>query len=100
MKVALSEPNEYLRDVRNYIEIALRRIYRHRNLALHWGRTDAVALRASLRTAAPLIGEGMDRIAHDWFVEGISPLELAARASIGLALVNSSGAREIADLLG
>ncbi len=33
-------------------------------------------------------------------LEGIPPLELAARASIGLALVNSSGAREIVDLLG
>lgn len=74
--------------------------YRHRNLVMHWGRTDAVALRASLRTAAPLIGEGMDRIAHAWFVEGILPLELAARASIGLALVNSSGGREIVNLLG
>jgi hypothetical protein len=100
MKVALSEPDEYLRDVRSYIEIALRRIYRHRNLVMHWGRTDAVALRASLRTSAPLIGEGMDRIAHAWLVEAILPLELAARASIRLTLVNSSGGRELVDLLG
>jgi hypothetical protein len=43
----------------------LRRLYRQRNLVLHWGRMNAVGLRAALRTAAPLVGAGMDRIAHD-----------------------------------
>ena len=53
-------------------------------MVLHWGKTDAVGLRASLRTAAPLVGAGMDRVAHAWFVEKTSPLELAARARVRL----------------
>jgi hypothetical protein len=73
-----------LRDIETHISVAFRRLYRLRNIVLHWGRTDAVALRAGLRTAAPLVGAGLDRIAHGWFVEKLTPLELIARARVRL----------------
>jgi|SRR5579871_294690 len=79
---------------------AFLRLYRQRNLVLHGGKTDGVALRASLRTAAPLVGAGMDRIAHAWYVDGLSPLELAARARISLDTVGSADSRKCVDLLG
>jgi len=83
----LNSPKKELGKVRAQVESALRRLYRQRNLVLHWGRTDAVALRASLRTAAPLVGAGMDRIAHGWYVERSRPIELAGRADAALETV-------------
>lgn len=99
MREVISDPRGKLEDIKGHASVTLRRLYRHRNMVLHWGRTNAVALRASLRTAAPLVGEGMDRIAHAWFVEGIEPLELAARASIRLGTIDSSGGSDVVDLL-
>lgn len=99
MQSVLDDPNGRLEDIKEHASVALRRLYRHRNMVLHWGRTNAVALRAALRTAAPLVGEGMERIAHAWFVDEIAPLELAARASIRLSTVGSSGGADVVDLL-
>jgi hypothetical protein len=42
----------------------------------------------------------MDRIAHAWYVDKLAPLELAARARIGLDTVGTSQARKAVDLLG
>lgn len=78
----LAAPRKVLDDIEGYVGVSIQRIYRQRNLVLHWGRTDAVCLRAALRTAAPLIGAGIDRIAHAWFKHGTSPLELCARAAV------------------
>ena len=66
---------------------------------LHGGKTGAVGLRSSLRNAAPLVGAGMDRIAHAWFVEGLEPVQIAARAGVRLATVGASDAPDIVDLL-
>ena len=99
LKKLLTEPKPALDDVEQYVAISLHRMYRQRNLVLHWGRTDAVCLRATLRTAAPLIGAGVDRIAHSWFKYGTSPLQLCARAAIRrLELENPTRASPI-DLL-
>jgi hypothetical protein len=95
----LSAPHERLHDIQSHATRALLRLYRQRNLVLHWGKTDAVALRASLRTAAPLVGAGMDRIAHAWFVQKIRPLELAARARMALAVIGSRPGSSCLDLL-
>ena len=80
----LLNPYRAIHDIRGHVTAAFRRLYRQRNLVLHGGRTDAVALRASLRTAAPLVGAGMDRLAHAWLVNKVQPLELAAKAKIKL----------------
>lgn len=90
MRSVLEKPKRYLRDIEGHAARALRRLYRQRNLVLHWGRMNAVCLRAALRTAAPLIGAGVDRVAHAWFVSSVSPLELAARARIRLELIETS----------
>ena len=87
MNKLLRQPRKTLEDIKLYAADAFTRLYRQRNLVLHWGKTDAVALRASLRTAAPLVGAGMDRIAHGWYVNHLRPIELAARARVGLSTI-------------
>jgi hypothetical protein len=84
VEAILSDVQCSLRDIEGHVSVAFRRLYRLRNIVLHWGKTEAVALRAGLRTAAPLVGAGLDRIAHGWLVEGITPLELTARARVKL----------------
>ena len=95
----LSNPSAVLRDIESHISVAFRRLYRHRNMVLHWGKTDAVGLKSCLRAAAPLVGAGLDRIAHAWFVEKCDPLELAARAELRLSTVGGSSAYSPLDLL-
>ncbi|MFD3822073.1 hypothetical protein [Streptomyces sp. NPDC058625] len=58
-----------------------------------------MALEASLRTAAPLVGAGLDRIIHADCTEGLDPLDLAARADISLTLVNGETGLSVVDLL-
>ena len=95
----LSTPKEDLRDIEGHVTTAFRRLYRQRNLVIHWGKTDAVALNATLRTVAPLVGAGVDRIVHGWFVDGIRPVELAARARVSIDTVGTAGAKSPVDLL-
>ncbi len=90
IQAILGMPRKRLRDIETYLAAALRRLYRHRNLVLHSGRTQAVCLRAALRTAAPLVGAGLDRLVHAHYVEGLQPLELAARARLNLDLLESA----------
>jgi len=99
MRELMSKPREVLGRVEKYVAGSLRRLYRQRNLVLHWGKTDAVALRACLRTVAPLVGAGIDRVAHTTFVDGVSPLDLAARARNHLDLVGTPAGRPLCELL-
>jgi hypothetical protein len=87
MQKLLRQPRKTLKDVKVHAADTFTRLYRQRHLVLHWGKTDAVALRASLRTAAPLVGAGMDRIAHGWYVDHLRPIELAARARVALSTI-------------
>jgi hypothetical protein len=100
LKKLLADPNAVLKEIEGYTTTTFRRLYRQRNLVLHGGITNGVALRACLRTVTPLVGAGMDRIAHAWYVDKLAPLELAARARIGLDTVGTSQARKAVDLLG
>ena len=95
----LTRPRTVLLDIEQHAKQALRRLYRQRNLVLHWGRMNAVGLRAALRTAAPLVGAGMDRIAHAWFTANTNPLELAARARLRLDVLGSADGCLPVDLL-
>jgi hypothetical protein len=92
MRELVRDPFPTLRDIEAEAAACFRRLYRHRNMVLHWGKTDAVGLRANVRTAAPLVGAGMDRVAHAWFVEKTRPLELAARARVHLETKTSGTA--------
>jgi hypothetical protein len=76
----MADPNRVLHDIEHHISAAFRRLYRHRNMVLHWGRANAVGIKSCLRAVAPLVGAGLDRIAHAAFTEKLEPLELAARA--------------------
>jgi hypothetical protein len=99
MRRLLAHPHDVLRDVQNHASAAFVRMYKNRNLVLHWGKTDAVGLDSNLRSAAPLVGAGIDRIAHAWFVERVKPMELAARARYSLETVGSPGGPHVVDLL-
>lgn len=100
MRSVLSNPKAKLTDVQTHASDTFRRLYRQRNLVLHGGRTSAVALRACLRTAAPLVGAGIDRVVHARYVDKLRPLELAARAKIGLGKIGPGTPSACVDLLG
>ena len=95
----LQHPRKTLALVREHASNAFRRLYRQRNMVLHGARTDAVALRASLRTAAPLVGAGIDRIVHAHYVGNVAPFPLTARAQIALATIGTDGGPVITTLL-
>lgn len=94
------DPHRVLGDVQEHVATAFRRLYRQRNLVLHWGKMDGVALRASLRTAAPLVGAGIDRVIHAHYVDGLSPLQLVARAKMALATVGMTNGPRCTEMLG
>lgn len=98
MEGILKEPS-ILNRVAIYVADALHRLYRQRNLVLHWGKVDSICLEPCLRTAAPLVGAAVDRIAHAWFTEKKKSLELAARAESALALLTSSLKQDLCRLL-
>ncbi|WP_344873946.1 hypothetical protein [Allokutzneria multivorans] len=87
MRAVLRAPHGQLMDVRHVFQGVFRRLYRQRNIVMHGGSTAAIALDPALRTAAPLLGAGLDRVVHGRLSRGIDPLELAARAENSLALV-------------
>jgi hypothetical protein len=99
MSALAASPQRSLLGVRTAVEGTLRRLYRQRNIVLHGGSTQAVALDATLRTCAPLVGAGLDRIAHAYLADRVLPLTLAARADMRLALVGPKGMAQITDLL-
>ena len=95
----LRDPRRVLTLVQKHATSSFRRLYRQRNMVLHGARTDAVALRTSLRTAAPLVGAGIDRIVHAHYVDRISPLALVARAKLALATIGTRDGPGITELL-
>jgi hypothetical protein len=99
MKELVANPRATLLKVRDYVEIALNRLYRQRNLMLHGGRVSGDGRSQALSTAPPLVGAGLDRIVHAWFTEGTRPVELAARASLGIDLVGTASGRNVTELL-
>jgi hypothetical protein len=96
-KIANS-PDKELREIEKRLSGAFRRLYRSRNLILHWGRVGGDIRRCCLRTTGPLIGAGVDRIAHSWLIEGLHPLGLASRAAASLHTIKQGGTN-LVDLL-
>ena len=100
MTKILAAPKDAVEDVRALASDPLRRLYRHRNLVLHGGKTDAVGLRSILRVSAPLMGAAMDRIAHAWFGDGVEPRRrLAAIADLHIARRGTVEAPAVESLL-
>lgn len=95
----LQEPKAELTEIRERAQRAFRRLYRHRNLLLHGGLSGAVGVDRSLTAVAPILGAGLDRLAHAWLVEDLEPLDLAARARVGIELLGSGDGASLIDLL-
>lgn len=99
MREVVNNPRITLKKVCDYVEVALNRLYRQRNLMLHGGRVTGDGRLEALATAPPLIGAGLDRIAHAWFAEGTHPVELVARARLHIELAGTAAGRRVTDLL-
>jgi hypothetical protein len=56
-------------------------------------------IQASL-PASKLVGAGMDRIAHAWYVNNVRPIELAARSKSAILLVPENDPLATVNLLG
>jgi hypothetical protein len=100
MKSVLKNPHTQLNDVSRMLSGIFRRLYRQRNIVVHGGSTEAIALDAALRTTAPLIGAALDRLVHAELIDNEDPLTLAARAENSLALVGDPLGPNITRLLG
>ena len=95
----VSNPRRALADIRDYFQSAMRRLYRQRNLVVHGGLIRSVALDATLRTTAPTVGAGIDRIVHADVTTGRSPIETAARAEFELGRTGTPEAPDLTALL-
>jgi hypothetical protein len=100
MRDLFANPQDRLKTIRDHVNDTFTRLYRQRNLVLHAGRTQAVALRATLRTAAPLVGAGLDRISQARFAKNMRPIQLAGRARTSLENVVIDSPLKCIDLLG
>jgi hypothetical protein len=100
MNALFQSPNIRLKTIKDHMHDTFARLYRQRNLVLHAARIQAVALRATLRTAAPLVGAGLDRISHARFVDDMRPIQLAARARTSLDNITVDSRLRCLDLLG
>ncbi len=99
VKQLIDAPRPTLREIEQHMRRATRRLYRHRNLLMHGGATDVVSLPMTLRTIAPLLGAGLDRLTHAHLTSAQEPLDLAARARTSLDLVGSQDGPDLPDLL-
>lgn len=94
------DPAAVMGRIRCYMRDAFRRLYNQRNMVMHGGRFDSVALPAAMRTMPPLVGAAVDRIVNAMTIDSpTTPLALAARAANELDLVGKPGARSVAQLL-
>jgi hypothetical protein len=100
LEAFFGDPSGYLAELQRSVSQAFHRLYRQRNHILHGGITSSIALPPTLRTAARLAGEGMDRVARGLYVDNLKPLELAARAKIAVAMADVSMSTDLVSLLG
>lgn len=100
MKSLVDDPSVLIK-VRDYVTQTLRRLFNQRNLVMHSGRFGHVALEATLRTAPPLVGAGLDRVVHASLESGgeVDARTLAARAENELNLLRGGGAERVSCLL-
>ena len=99
IKAILNAPSIEIASIKDAVAEALHRLYRQRNMILHAGKLDSVALEGSLRTVSKLAGAGMDRIAHGQYVQSLSPLALVARANLAISLIGKDTALDCVEML-
>ncbi len=96
----VTAPAATMSRVQGYYAEAFRRLYMQRNLLLHGGRFDSVALPATMRTLPPLVGAGLDRLVHGALqTPQAGPFDLAARAELELGFLGKADARALHRLL-
>lgn len=95
----IRDPSAHIAALQVSVADAFHRLYRQRNLILHGGITNSIALLPSLRTASRLAGAGVDRVAHGYYVQGLAPRELAARARLAITLTPPMDPDACVDLL-
>lgn len=100
MKELIADPAKILPRIVQQLEDAFRRLYRQRNLIVHAGRTSSVAMAGTLRTVAPLVGAGIDRIVHASVTEHKDPLMFTATTAVRLAQAQQGAADSFAEILG
>ena len=99
MTKLIADPRRTLGDIKRHMTTVMRRVYRHRNLVMHGGAVSVATLPMALRTAAPLLGAGLDRITHASLTDNLHPIDLSVRANISLELVGRPDGRELVDLI-
>ena len=99
MQQLISDPINTLRRINQYIECALKRLYRLRNLVAHGGRTDSIVLEAGVRAAAPMVGAAFDRIHHASISSKLEPVELIAKAQSRIFLLDPTQPKRLLSLL-
>ncbi len=99
MRKLVRAPRCELLALRDQAADALRRLYRQRNLVVHGGMTAGFGLASALRTAAPLVGAGLDRVTHAALTDRREPLEIAARAQLEIERAGADDAPPLTDLL-
>lgn len=95
----MRNPRDGLTAIQHQAAASFRRLYRQRNLVVHGGQVSGVALAASLRTVAPIAGAGLDRITHASLTREQPPLDLSAKARIGIERAGSTGSPSLTELL-
>jgi hypothetical protein len=101
LKAIAGAPADVLGRVASYVGDTFKRLYRQRNLVLHAGRSNSVAMLPTLRGAPPLVGAAIDRIVHAALQPyPIAPDDLVARARIRLHLAGTTAEADLVDLLG
>lgn len=93
------DPKRTLNRVKTYIGHALHRLYRQRNMVLHGGDARPVGLESTLLCSGPLISAVLDQMIHAEQFHGVAPLELAARAEVGIKAGGLDSAWNPANLL-
>ena len=89
-----TNPKAVLTRVENYMQGALRRLYRHRNLVMHGGELRPVALSATTRTTGPLVGALLDRLAVAAHLRKEDPLGALGRAEVVMKITKETGQLE------
>ncbi|NUP81435.1 MAG: hypothetical protein HOV96_28245 [Nonomuraea sp.] len=62
--------------------------------------TRSIALGATVRTAGPLVGAALDRLAHGHATVDLVPLDLAGRAQLALRVAGDKDGWPLHQLLG
>ncbi|MEO7259830.1 MAG: hypothetical protein ABI047_00945 [Jatrophihabitantaceae bacterium] len=99
LKQVLPPTRKGLGDIEGYLRGSMRRLYRQRNLILHAGQTNAVAVNATLRTVTPIVAAGLDRIVAASGERRISALQFAASTKLAMDRYQSGAATSLVDLL-